>query len=52
MLSGTLCHDGVTSELLTKLMKDGFNFQEIVVDYNKVSRKGKKDTQEVVITNY
>jgi len=52
MLSGSLCHDGVNSVLLTKLIKDGFKKSEIVVNYNKVSRKGKKDTQEVVIRNY
>jgi DNA adenine methylase Dam len=53
MLSGVLTHDGVECELLSNLIKDGFNCQELEFNYNKVSRKkGNKDTKEVIITNY
>ena len=52
MISGTLNHDGVTCKLLQNLIDDGFNWKELEFDYNKVSRKGKKETKEIIIKNY
>lgn len=52
MLSGTLSHDGKESQLLKNLINDGFSYKELKMDYNKVSRKGKKETTEVIIKNY
>lgn len=51
-VSGTLIHDGKTCFLLDKLKSDGYNVIELSFDYNKVSRKGKKETNEVLIKNY
>jgi site-specific DNA-adenine methylase len=52
MISGVLTHDEVPCLLLEKLIKDGFNYKELEFDYNKVSRKGKKETKEIIIMNY
>lgn len=52
MVSGVLQHDGKTCWMLDKLIQDGFKCQELNFDYNKVSRKGDKETKEVIITNY
>lgn len=52
MVSGVLYHDGKTCWMLDKLIADGFNYKEIKYDYNKVSRKGNKETTEIIITNY
>jgi len=52
MLSGVLKHNNNTSELLTKLINDGFKKINLELNYNKVSRKGLKETQEIVIINY
>lgn len=52
MLSGTLLHDGKESKLLKKLIEDGFHYEKLKMDYNKVSRRGKKKTTEIIITNY
>lgn len=52
MISGVLEHDGHVCWILNKLIKDGFNYKEIKFDYNKVSRKGDKETKEVIIMNY
>ena len=52
MVSGVLHHDGKTCWMLDKLITDGFNYKEIKYDYNKVSRKGNKETTEIIITNY
>lgn len=52
MVSGVLHHDGKTCWMLDKLIKDGFRYKVIEYDYNKVSRKGDKETTEVIITNY
>jgi hypothetical protein len=38
--------------MLDKLIADGFKWKEIEYDYNKVSRKGNKETTEIIITNY
>jgi adenine-specific DNA-methyltransferase len=52
MVSGVLHHDGKTCWMLDKLIVDGFTYKEIKYDYNKVSRKGNKETTEIIITNY
>ena len=52
MLSGVLSHDNKPSILLENLIKDGFKYIELKCDYNKVSRKGKKETTEIIIKNY
>ena len=52
MVSGVLYHDGKTCWMLDKLITDGFTYKEIKYDYNKVSRKGNKETTEIIITNY
>ena len=52
MVSGVLSHDGESCVLLDNLKSDGYKITELNFDYNKVSRKGKKETTEVVITNY
>ena len=52
MVSGVLYHDGKTCWMLDKLIADGFTYKEIEYDYNKVSRKGNKETTEIIITNY
>jgi DNA adenine methylase Dam len=50
-LSGVLTHNGIESDLLVKLSKD-YKVIKINTDYNKVSRIGDKQTQEVVIVSY
>ena len=52
MVSGVIQHDGKTCWMLDKLIQDGFKCQELNFDYNKVSRKGDKETKEVIIKNY
>lgn len=52
MVSGVLYHDGKTCWMLDKLISDGFRYKVIEYDYNKVSRKGDKETREIIITNY
>jgi len=52
MLSGVLEHDGKPSKLLERLIIDGYKVIEVNFDYNKVSRKGKKETNEIIIINY
>lgn len=52
MLSGVLEHDGKPCKLLERLMLDGYKVIEVNFDYNKVSRKGKKETNEIIIINY
>lgn len=52
MVSGVLRHDGKTCWMLDKLIQDGFRCKELEFDYNKVSRKGEKETTEVIIMNY
>ena len=51
-LSGLLSHNNETSELLTKLINDGFNYKKLDFNYNKVSKTGNKDSQEIIIMNY
>jgi DNA adenine methylase Dam len=52
ILSGMLEHDGNVSWMLDKLIQDGFKYKEIIMNYNKVSRKGNKNTKEIIIMNY
>jgi hypothetical protein len=52
MVSGVLIHDNKTCWMLDKLISDGYNHKVLSFDYNKVSRKGKKETIEVIIKNY
>ncbi len=52
MVSGVLKHDGKTCWMLDKLISDGFKCQELNFDYNKVSRKGEKETLEIIVKNY
>jgi site-specific DNA-adenine methylase len=52
MLSGSLNHAGESCKLLEDLIKDGFNYKILDFDYNKVSRVGNKETQEIIIKNY
>lgn len=52
MISGVLNHNGETCKLLSNLISDKFNYKILNFDYNKVSRVGKKETDEVIIMNY
>jgi len=52
MLSGVLTHNGQSSILLDKLITDNYKVIHIKNDYNKVSKIGNKETQEVIIVNY
>lgn len=52
MVSGVLKHDDKVCWMLDKLISDGYNYKVLSFDYNKVSRKGKKETTEIIITNY
>ena len=52
MVSGVLEHNGNISWMLDKLINDGFYYKEIECDYDKVSKKGKKSTKEIIILNY
>jgi DNA adenine methylase Dam len=52
MVSGLLEHNDKVSWLMTKLVKSGFNYKELDFDYNKVSRKGDKNSVELIITNF
>ncbi len=52
MISGVLKHDDKICWILDKLISDGFNYKVLNFDYNKVSRKGDKETTEIIIMNY
>lgn len=52
MVSGVLEHDGKVCWMLDKLISDGFRYELLNYDYNKVSRKGNKNTKEIIIMNY
>lgn len=52
MVSGVLKHDDKTCWMLDKLISDGFKYEVLEFDYNKVSRRGKKKTTEIIIKNY
>ena len=51
-VSGTLVHDGKSNSLLQSLISAGWKKVDVRCDYNKVSRVGAKDVQEVVVANY
>jgi site-specific DNA-adenine methylase len=52
MISGLLKNDGTDSEVLLKLIKDGFYYDELKYNYNKVSKVGDKHITEIIIYNY
>jgi DNA adenine methylase Dam len=52
MVSGVLEHNGNTCWMLDKLIQDGYRYKVLEYDYNKVSRKGDKETTEIIIMNY
>lgn len=52
MVSGVIKHDSKVCWMLDKLISDGFSYKELNFDYNKVSRKGDKETVEIIIKNY
>ena len=52
MVSGLLEHADNKSWMLSKLIRDSFNYKELVMDYNKVSRVGDKISKEIIIYNY
>jgi DNA adenine methylase Dam len=52
LLSGLLYHDNKSSWIMNKLIDDGFKFEELIFDYNKVSKKGNKSSQEIIIKNF
>jgi len=52
MVSGVLNHNGKRCELLELLLSNNFSYKELIFDYNKISKKGKKETIEIIITNY
>lgn len=52
MVSGLLEHDGNKSWIMNKLINDGFNYKKLDFNYNNVSRKGKKESNEIIIMNY
>lgn len=51
-LSGVLNHNDKSSKLITKLIEDGFKYEILNFNYNKVSRIGNKNTDEILIMNY
>lgn len=51
-VSGSLNHAGEKCRLLEELIKTGFCYKELVCDYNKVSRRGKKETVEIIVKNF
>jgi len=52
MVSGVLKHNGVRCVLLDKLISDGYIIKELEYNYNKVSKIGKKESEEIIIKNY
>lgn len=52
MLSGLLEHNGKKSWMLNKLIENGFKYKKLNYDYNFVSRKGNKESIEIIIMNY
>jgi adenine-specific DNA-methyltransferase len=52
MVSGVLSHADTNSKLLSKLIEDGYKVIHLDCDYNKVSKVGNKNTDEVIIINY
>lgn len=52
MVSGVLEHGDKTCWMLDKLISDGYSYDILNFDYNKVSKKGNKNTTEIIIKNY
>ena len=52
MVSGLLEHDGKKSWIMNKLILQGFKHTILNFNYNGVSRKCKKNSTEIIITNY
>lgn len=52
MISGVIKHNGKESELLKRLISDGYKYKELEFNYNKVSRNGRKETKEIIVMNY
>ena len=52
MVSSLHSHNENKSWLVERLLEYGFNYEYVQYDYNKVSRVGKKTSQEIIITNY
>jgi DNA adenine methylase Dam len=52
VLSGLLEHNENKSWLLSKLILDGFNYKKIDFNYNKISKKGNKNSIEIIIKNF
>jgi len=52
MISGVLSHNGIDSDLLKRLISKKYHYRELEFNYNKVSKKGKKETKEIIISNY
>ena len=52
MLSGVLEHNGKVCWILDKLISDGFEYKILNFNYNIVSKKGDKNTKEIIIKNY
>lgn len=52
MVSGSLTHNGKRCVLLDNLISYGFEYKELEYNYDKVSRNGKKEVNEIIIKNY
>lgn len=52
MLSGVIEHDNKKSWLINKLLQNKFNYKKLNYNYNGISHKGDKETNEVIIFNY
>ena len=52
MISGIIKDDGCDSNVLLRLLSDGFNSDILNFNYNKVSRSGNKEIKEIIIYNY
>ena len=52
MISGLIEHAGKKSWILNQLLRDGFRCDDLYFNYNKVSKKGNKESREVIIMNY
>jgi DNA adenine methylase Dam len=52
MISGVLEHGGERSWILDKLIQDGFSHKELNFNYNGISKKGNKNTKEIIVKNY
>jgi len=51
-VSGSLVHAGEHCRLLDEMIKGGFSYRQLECNYNKVSRRGKKETVEILVKNF